>query len=185
MKLFLSTLRSQLFALFGLVAAFLLLAAPDCLRAQSQSTFGTFANFFGSGLFANATSSNNWSGAGVFGGLSGATITTNAVPLRNSPLGIGLTISFNAYTNGTPTNTQFFFALSGDGTNFSRSDVGMIQVSTYSATALGAGATNGYTIFTNVPQAALGNARAIRLERLVNNSAGGISNIVARYSYFY
>jgi len=177
---FLRSLRSGL-----LVAVLLAVAAPVALRAQSQSVSGTFANFFGSGLIANAVSTNNWSGNGVFGGLAGATITTNPVALRNSPLGIGIHIQFNAYTNGAPTNTQFYFALSPDGTNFTRSDYGMIVVPTWSGTALGAGPTNGYSVFTNIPVAALGNARAIRLERLVNNSAGGISNVVARYSYFY
>lgn len=162
-----------------------LLAAPASTQAQSQSKFGTFSIFHGSGLYANATTSNNWSGAGIFGGLSGSVITTNGVPLYNAPLGIDLLITFNAYTNGAPTNTQFYFALSPDGTNYSRDAGQFLAVSSYSGTALGAGATNGYSIRTNFTQAMLGNSRGIRYERLVNNSAGSISNVTVRYSYFY
>lgn len=149
----------------------LLVAVPGSLQAQSGTNSYRMVNPF-SATIASAGQSNL-----IYfraGGLNVSAPTPTL--LRNSPLGIG--VQFSASTVATA-GLQCGIALqpSYDGVNFSSDPWWIVLPTGQSVTNLSYG--------TNLSQAVVGNARAVRIAAITNGHASPliVSNVTVNFFY--
>lgn len=162
------------FLLFTLVFALL---APPPARSQAVTPRVRSVPFYaGTGLLAAGTS-NNWTVAGPIGGLGGTYINTGSAKLNVNAGGAALTITY-ANHSFAASNALFRFSLSADGTNFAVAPT----IDVFSGVSLYnlSGATNGFTIVTNIPETLLKNMAAIRCDGYTNVAV--LSNVVITVS---
>lgn len=137
--------------------------------------------FAGTGLQASVTGTNNWTTPGGMGALGGTPVlATYAKLIASQPA--ALSIRFNQH--GPITNSEFFFSMTTDGTNFAyNSPLNVHCPQATDGVQVQGNGTNGSIFFTNFTAAHLNGAVGIRLDRFTNSTA--ISNIIIQLSQPY